>query len=113
MRLTPGVAPWAFARGDPFSTISSSELLGSLVALKPFVPKSKRGIRIVSLGGATDNQGNEQLLYKLMSTKYPLNCCLAELAAEMEHRQVHLKLKWLRRDLPRGRRSDERSFQQI
>ena len=34
-----------------------------------------------------------------MSTKYPLNCWLAELAAEMEHRQVHLKLKWRRRDL--------------
>lgn len=46
---------------------------------------SKPGIRRVSLGGATDNQGNEQILYKLMSTKYPLNCWLAGLAAEMEH----------------------------
>ena len=98
LRLTPDTAPWAFDKGEPFRAIASLELLGTLVALKVFVSGSTPGTGVVSLTASTDNQGNEHLLNKLLCTKFPLNCWLAEFAAEMESRQVHLRLKWLQRD---------------
>ena len=83
MTLTRATAPWAYARGEPFRTIASLELLGTLVSLVLLVPvEDRRGdaSALISLTCSTDNQGNSFLLDKLLTTRYPLGVILMELA---------------------------------
>merc|ERR1739841_443994 len=75
VKLTRANAPWAFARGEPFRTIASLELLGALVGLMVLVPEGEaRGddAAFVTLSCGTDNRGNSYLLDRMITTKYPL-----------------------------------------
>jgi hypothetical protein len=47
---------------------------------------------------ATDNQGNEALISKNMTSKYPLYLVLLELTEQLLKRNVSLDLLWQRRD---------------
>ena len=98
--LTRATAPWAFARGEPFRTIASLELLGTLVSLMVLVPEVERrgdASALVSLTCSTDNQGNSFLLDRLLTTKYPLGIVLMELAHQMKRRRLLLRARWLPR----------------
>jgi hypothetical protein len=98
--LTRATAPWAFARGEPFRTIASLELLGSLVGLMVLVPPADpRGetSAVMSLSCGTDNQGNSHLLDRMLTTKYPLGVVLMELAHQMRTRRMVLRAHWLPR----------------
>ena len=98
--LTRASAPWAYARGDPFRTIASLELLGSLVSLVLLVPvEERRGdtSALVTMTCSTDNQGNSFLLDKLLTTRYPLGVVLMELAHQMKLRRMLLRARWVPR----------------
>ena len=50
------------------------------------------------MGGTTDNQGNSYAGSRLMTTRFPLNAVLMEIAARMCGRNVALDLRWAPRD---------------
>ena len=52
----------------------------------------------VAIKGYTDNQSNEPLLKKFMTSKLPSTLLLMELAEELTAKRCHLKLHWIRRD---------------
>ena len=52
----------------------------------------------ISLTGATDNRGNEFVVNKLLSSKFPLCCVLMELVEQMSLRRVALDLRWVPRE---------------
>ena len=100
VQLTRKTAPRAFARREPFRTIASLELLGSLVGLMVLVPETEnRGetAGVMSLSCGTDNQGNTHLLDRMLTTKYPLGVVLMELAHQMRRRNLVLRAHWLPR----------------
>ena len=77
VRLDKRSAPWAFARGEPFRTIASLELLGALLGVMVLLPekdwrKPEGAEGLITVGCATDNRGNSFLVDRLMTTKYPL-----------------------------------------
>ena len=93
-------APWAFAKGDPGKVIAALELLATLVGVRLWVPDgdAKKTSR-VAIRGYTDNQSNESLLRKAMTTKFPSTLILMELAEELSAKNCELQLQWIRRDL--------------
>ena len=101
VQLTRATAPWAFARGEPFRTIASLELIGTLVGLMVLVPEGEafRGetSATITLTCGTDNQGNAYLLDRMLTTKYPLAVILMELAHQMRRRRMVLRARWLPR----------------
>ena len=91
-------APWAF-KSSPNKVIAALELL---IAVKLWVPDSEDSQSSrVALRGFTDNQSNEALVKKAMTTKYPssLVLLLLELAEELAAKRCDLNLTWIRRDL--------------
>ena len=94
------MTPWAFAKGDPGKVIAALELLATLVGVKLWVPEgnAKKTSR-VAIRGYTDNQSNEALLRKAMTTKFPSTLILMELAEELSAKNCELQLQWIRRDV--------------
>jgi hypothetical protein len=102
VKLTRQNAAWAFARGEPFRTIASLELLGALVGVMVLLPDRlfDRGLEstgLVTFGCATDNQGNSFLVDRLMTTKYPLGIILVELCHQLAIRRAALRARWVPR----------------
>ena len=102
VRLTRKNAAWAFARGEPFRTIASLELLGALVGVMVLLPtklfdRAAGSTGLVTFGCATDNQGNSFLMDRLMTTKYPLGLILIELSHQLSQRRAALRAKWVPR----------------
>ena len=100
--LTRVNAPWAFARGEPFRTIASLELLGVLVGVMVLLPQTdwardESSTGFVTFGCGTDNQSNSYLMDKLMTTKFPLGAILMELAHQLSRRRAVLRARWLPR----------------
>ncbi len=93
-------APWAFSKSSPNKVIAALELLATLIAVKFWVPESgDRQNSRVAIRGFTDNQSNEALVKKAMTTKYPSSLILLELAEELAAKKCDLNLTWIRRDL--------------
>ena len=68
--------------------------------MKLWIPDSEdRQTSRVALRGFTDNQSNEALVKKAMTTKYPSSLVLLELAEELAAKKCDLSLTWIRRDL--------------
>ena len=92
VKLTKHSAPWAFEKGEPFRSIASLELLGSLLGVMLLVDESGRAQGnhggVLSVGALTDNSGNRFAVTKMLSTKWPLTAFVAELAAQLERRQI-------------------------
>ena len=84
LKLTRQTAPWAFAKGEPFRTIASLELLGTLMGLLLLLDKEEdpdcRSSARMSVGGLTDNSGNRFAVARLLTTKWPLAAFVAGLA---------------------------------
>ena len=94
-------APWIFHKGEPFRLIASLELLATLLCLLVFDIRKEdpdETSKVTLGGGSTDNMGNMYLIRKLMTTKYPLNIYLMEIAAQAEMRKLDLELSWVPRD---------------
>ena len=53
---------------------------------------------LMSLTASTDNRGNSFVLDKYLTTKFPLNIVLIELAYQLQARGAHLRLQWLPRE---------------
>ena len=58
----------------------------------------KDGLARVPFSAGTDNQGNEHLVKKMMTTKFPLCLVAMELASQLSSRHLDLNLAWRRRD---------------
>ena len=100
--LTEREAPWLFARGHASRTISSGELLGTLVAVHLFCTKPlQTGRRHANfkVTGQTDNQGNSFVVSKLHTTKFPLCAVLMQLATTLGQLGLWLDLNWQAREL--------------
>ena len=102
LKLDRGSAPWAFAKGEPFRTISPLEMLGTLMAIMLFLEGEGTGEEnwtgTLSAGGLTDNRGNSFALTKLLSTKWPLMAFLAETAFQLEAKNLAFEMTWVPRE---------------
>ena len=99
VELNKTSAPWAFSRGEPFRTIASLELFATLLCIVAFGDQWPRGAGgSIMLRGITDNQGNQAVMSRLMTSKFPLVVILVELAAQLELRNIDLALDWVPRD---------------
>ena len=87
------------SKGDTKKVIAALELLATLIGVRLWVPEgqTKQTTR-VAIKGYTDNQSNESLLKKFMTSKFPSTLILMELAEELTAKRCELKLHWLRRD---------------
>ena len=93
-------APWAFAQSSPNKVIAALELLATLVAVKIWVPSSEqRQATRMAIKGYTDNQSNEALIKRYMTTKFPSCLVLMEIAEELSSKRCDMHLTWIRRDL--------------
>ena len=95
-RLSHSNAPWLYAAGEAYRQIAALELVATLAAVVVFgIPKGTTGTFRCS--AATDNQGNSRVVARLLTTKFPLNAFLMELAAQLQCRGAELDLYWLPR----------------
>ena len=79
--------------------IAALELLATLIGVRLWVPEGQtKQTSRVAIKGYTDNQSNESLLKKFMTSKFPSTLILMELAEELTAKRCELKLHWLRRD---------------
>lgn len=94
--LTRANAPWVFAKGEPFKVIATLELLAVVIAMVCFAKdapwKDAKGVVVVP--GITDNKGNSYLVDRLMTTKFPLNVWLMELAVQRNLHNVQCHFAW-------------------
>jgi hypothetical protein len=99
-RVEAATYPWVFEKGQPFKVIAALELLAALYGVMLLVPESDHqdGLARVRFTAGTDNQSNEHLVRKMLTTKLPLGLVCMELAAQLSHRHLDLSLVWRRRD---------------
>ncbi len=92
-------APWAYVAGEPFRSIAAIELYTTLITVMTLCDKDCDGLlQLTSLAGETDNQGNSFAVGRLLSTKFPLNIVLMELALQLHKRGMVLDLSWIPRE---------------
>ena len=89
-----------FEKGRPFRVIAALELLAVLYGIVLFVPAASFGDAVarVPITAGTDNQGNEHLVRKMLTTKFPLCLVAMELAAQLSERHLDLRLEWRPRE---------------
>ena len=98
--LTPATAPWAFVReNQAYRAIAALELFATVLCVMLFVdvqitPRNS----VLYFSGVTDNQGNEALVHKSMSSKFPLYIVLLELVEQLQSRGIKLDLRWQKRE---------------
>ena len=98
--LNPTNAPWAFFKqNEAYRTIASLELFASLLCIMLFVSLEECDCEtFLVMTGVTDNKGNEALINKNMSSKFPLYIILLELTEQLHARNLLLDLRWQRRE---------------
>jgi hypothetical protein len=101
--LTPERFPFLFVetkRGVQSSpTISSGEMLATMVAVHLFTPDSAKGSRSVcKFSAKTDNQGNSFISVKNLTTKWPLAAVWMQLSLHLSRKDLEMQLEWLPRD---------------
>ncbi len=99
-RITPEEYPWVFEKGRPFKVIAALELLAVLYGIVLLVPSGDYGDSLarIPISAGTDNQGNDYLVRKMLTTKFPLCLVAMELASQLTARHLDLRLAWRRRD---------------
>ena len=99
IKLNRRNAPWAFRSGEPFRTIASLELLGTLLSVMVFGEGTEPAqAHLVTISGTTDNRGNSFAVARLLTTKFPLIAFLMALSALLARKGWLLDLSWV----PRG-----------
>ena len=92
------MAPWLKCRqGNPKRVIAALEMLATLVAVKLWCKDRDKKVQVLT-EAFTDNKGNEFILKKGMSTKYPLTLLVMELCETMKAADLSVELKWVKRD---------------
>ena len=85
--------PIFYMAGQSYRSISALELLATLVAVILFKPDGKMsGVNICS--ASTDNRGNSFVTARWLTTAFPLNAVLMELAAVLQKSSLALELHW-------------------
>ena len=80
--------------GQPYRSIASLELLSTLIGILLFKPEGRSsGVNVCS--AATDNRGNSFVTARWLTTAFPLNAILMEMAAVLQERSLMLKLHWV------------------
>eukprot|EP00435_Cladocopium_sp_Y103_P017512 s3945_g4.t1 len=69
--LTDQTPLGSLSQGEPYRTIASLELLGTLASLVAFPPKPG-STRKFQMSAGTDNLGNRHLVSRFLTTKFPL-----------------------------------------
>ena len=98
--MTAEEYPWVFEKGRPFKVIAALELLAVLYGIVLLVPGGdyRDALARVPISAGTDNQGNDFLVRKMLTTKFPLCLVAMELASQLTVRHLDLRLAWRRRD---------------
>ena len=79
--------------GQSYRSISALELLATLIAVILFKPDGKTsGVNVCS--ASTDNRGNSFVTARWLTTAFPLNAVLMELAAVLQKNSLSLELYW-------------------
>ena len=79
-------APWAFSKSSPNKVIAALELLATLIGVKLFVRESdSRQATRMAVRGYADNQSNEALIKRSMTTKFPSCLILMEMAEDRSY----------------------------
>ena len=91
---------WAFAKqGQAYRCIAALELLATLVCLMVFCSRNETATETeIAMSAFTDNLGNEGLVVKNLTSKFPLYIILLELTEQLKHKNVHLDLIWIPRE---------------
>ena len=83
--------------------IAALELYGILLGIMTLLTDDVLGTKgarfgSVRIGAYTDNESNQFLLQKYITTKFPLCCVLMEIAAQCELRSLDPNASWIPRD---------------
>ena len=98
MEVKEDFAPWLRMRqGNPKRMIAALELLATLVALKLWLGDGD-GDASIHTEAFTDNLGNDFILKRGLSTKYPLTVLLIEISEVLRAKNAFASLRWIRRD---------------
>ena len=101
-KVSTGLAPWLLCRGgNPKRVIASLEFLATLIAMKLWCCKDGSDA-VIRAEAFTDNKGNDFVLKKGMSTKYPLTLLVMEASEMMRKHDFIGKLSWVSRDHNQG-----------
>eukprot|EP00438_Fugacium_kawagutii_P020823 Skav200760 [mRNA] locus=scaffold2001:111991:116283:- [translate_table: standard] len=96
------LAPWLLCRGkNPKRVIAALEMLASIVAMRLWCRSSSKEVRVYA-EAFTDNKGNDFILKKSMSTKYPLTVLVMEASEMMRRWNFVASLTWIKRDENQG-----------
>ena len=70
-----------------------------MFAVLAFIPESVEGDggAVITFSGVTDNKGNAYVVGRMMTTTFPLNVVLMELAEQLETRGSWLNVNWVPR----------------
>ena len=90
------LAPWC-RKGNPKRVIAALEMLATIVAMKLWCCDAGGEIQVMT-EAFTDNKGNEFILKKGMSTKFPLTLLVMELSEMMKVRDLSATLRWVKRE---------------
>ena len=98
MEVTEEWAPWLKCRGNnPKRVIAALEMLGTLVGIKLWGDKRSDTMRVMAQA-FTDNQGNQFIMRKGMSTKFPLTVLMMEMEEELREKGIQAELHWVSRE---------------
>jgi hypothetical protein len=85
--------------GEAYRVIASLEMFATVLCVVLFLePKPFDSNMQMTMSGVTDNEGNEALINKNMTSKFPLYLMLIELAEQLNLRNMTVDLQWQRRD---------------
>ena len=99
VHLDQTTAPWAYWKGKPFKSIAALELFASLLCIIAFQDRIQgSSVGTVTVRGITDNQGNQSIVKRCMTTRFPGCIVRMELVSWLEALGADLDLAWQRRD---------------
>eukprot|EP00438_Fugacium_kawagutii_P024156 Skav213841 [mRNA] locus=scaffold315:237802:239760:+ [translate_table: standard] len=102
LKVDEKIAPWLKCRGgNPKRVIAALEMLATLVAMKTWCTPNSSNARVFAKA-FTDNRGNDFVLKKGMSTKFPLTVLVMEASEMMRRGNFVTNLTWIRRDENQG-----------
>ena len=102
MEVDEESAPWLLMRKrNPKRMIAALEMLATVIALKLWLKRGEGEFQIHA-EAFTDNLGNDHILRRSMSTKFPLTLLVIEISEMLRAVDATAKLRWVRRDDNQG-----------
>lgn len=97
MEVDEVLAPWLKTRGgSPKRMIAALEFLGTIVALKLWMDEEDECT--MATEAFTDNRGNDFILKKGLSTKFPITLMVIEVSEMLREKRGYASLRWVKRD---------------